>query len=361
VHTGAAVEAAGPGAPPRAGPRAPGGRRAGPGSPMRRAAIRLGLGLLALAAVLGALAAAGATYQALAGARDRRAFPAPGQLLDVGGHRLHLQCAGQGGPTVVLETGLGAWSSHWALVQPVVAGATRVCAYDRAGLGWSDPGPAPRGAGRIAGELRALLRQAGAPGPYVLVGHSNGGLYVRLYAATYPEEVAGLVLVDASHEEQNARLRALLTPEQWAVFERLALTRLELPGYPELEWVDVEASFDQVRRATAARPLRPLPLVVLSRGVAPDAAEAPEGFPPEAQAAMEREWQALQAALAGLAPGARRVVAAESGHYVQLQQPELVIAAIREVVAVARRAPPVAVRGLPRTGGGPGGGPPRES
>ena len=160
---GVANREAGPPAPPRIVPGGPGVRRTGSRSPMKRAAVRLGCGLLALAAVLGGLAAAGATYQALAGARDRRAFPAPGQLLDVGGHRLHLQCAGQGRPTVVLETGLGAWSSHWALVQPVVAGATRVCAYDRAGLGWSEPGPAPRGAGRIAGELRALLRQAGAP------------------------------------------------------------------------------------------------------------------------------------------------------------------------------------------------------
>jgi pimeloyl-ACP methyl ester carboxylesterase len=244
-----------------------------------------------------------------------------------------------------------------------VAPFARVCAYDRPGTlvdpadpatrSRSDPAPLPRTAQDVVGDLHALLRAARVPGPYVLVGHSLGGLFVRLYAATYPEEVAGLVLVDASHEDQFARLQALLTPEQWATFERLALARLELPGYPELEWVDFEASFDQLRRA-AARPLRPLPLVVLSRGRAPEAAEAPEGFPPETVAAQERLWQDLQAGLAALTPGARHVVAAESGHYVQLQQPDLVTAAVREVVEAVRRAPPAAVRVLPRTGGGPG-------
>jgi pimeloyl-ACP methyl ester carboxylesterase len=228
-------------------------------------------------------------------------------LYDVGGgRRLYLECrgpggaGGAGGPTVVLEAGAFNSGAIWdagalppgaagPAVLPGSAAFARVCAYDRPGTladpsdpatrSRSDPAPLPRTAQDVVTDLHALLRAARVPGPYVLVGHSLGGPFVRLYAATHPEEVAGLVLVDASHEEQNARLRALLTPEQWATFERLALTRLELPGYPELEWLDLEASFEQVRRATAARPLRPLPLVVLSRGVAPDAAQAPEAFP----------------------------------------------------------------------------------
>jgi pimeloyl-ACP methyl ester carboxylesterase len=130
----------------------------------------------------------------------------------------------------------------------------------------------------------------------------------------------------------------------------VTLARQELPGYPELEWLDFEASFAQLRRAAAARPLRPLPLVVLSRGVAPDAAQAPPGLPPETLVAMERLWQDLQAALAALVPGARRVVAHESGHSVHLDQPELVVAAVREVVEAVRRAPPGARPGFPRTG-----------
>jgi pimeloyl-ACP methyl ester carboxylesterase len=300
--------------------------------------------------------------------------PLAGRFDVGGGRRLYLECRGTGRPTVVLEAGAHNSGAVWdaAALPPGVAGPAvpdgvaafaRVCVYDRpgtlltptetAGRSRSDPAPLPRTAQDVVADLRALLRAAGVPGPYVLVGHSLGGVFVRLYAATYPEEVAGLVLVDSSHEEQSARLRALLTPEQWATFEGLTSARLELPGYPELEWVDFEASFAQLRRA-AARPLRPLPLVVLSRGVAPDAAQAPEGFSPDTMAAMERVWHDLQAALAALVPGARRVVATESGHYIQLQQPELVIVAVREVVEAARRAPPAAARGFPRTGAGPG-------
>jgi pimeloyl-ACP methyl ester carboxylesterase len=128
---------------------------------------------------------------------DRRALPAPGALFDVGGHQLHLACTGQGSPTVILETGLGASSSAWALVRPAVASSTRACAYDRAGLGWSQAGPEPRDAQRISSELHALLQAAGEPGPHVLVGHSNGGLYARMAASMYPTEVAGVVLIEA--------------------------------------------------------------------------------------------------------------------------------------------------------------------
>jgi pimeloyl-ACP methyl ester carboxylesterase len=255
---------------------------------MRRAAVWLGRGLLALAAVLGALAAAGATYQALASARDRRAYPAPGQLLDVGGHQLHLQCAGQGRPTVVLETGLGAWSSHWALVQPVIAGATRVCAYDRAGLGWSDPGPGPRGARRIAGELHALLRQAGVPGPYVLVGHSNGGLYARRYAGLYPDEVAGLVLLDA-------------TPAD--LFERLPATR---------------ADFAAARRqARTFRWLAPFGIVrlLLPRALASELARVPSPAREAigARNAVPGQWQAMEAEVAALEASMAEVAQAAQG------------------------------------------------
>jgi pimeloyl-ACP methyl ester carboxylesterase len=160
-----------------------------------------------------ALGLAGITYQALATQADRRNFPPPGALVDVGGHRLHIQCAGAGRPTVVLEAGALAMSALWGNVQPAVAACSRVCSYDRAGLGWSEAGPEPRDARRIAGELRKLLRNAGEPPPYVLVGHSFGGLLVRVYADRYPEEVVGLRLLDPSHPDQVARLeRALGRP-----------------------------------------------------------------------------------------------------------------------------------------------------
>jgi pimeloyl-ACP methyl ester carboxylesterase len=147
----------------------------------------------------------GALYQIIGTQLDRRNYPPLGQMVDVGGYSLHLYCMGEnaeGRPTVILEQGLGGTSAHWARVQPDLAQTTRVCAYDRAGMGWSDPGPEPRDAEHIATELHNLLHNAGVPGPYVLAGWSFGGLYVRIYAGQYPEEVVGMVLLDSSHPDQ---------------------------------------------------------------------------------------------------------------------------------------------------------------
>ena len=146
----------------------------------------------------------GAIYQAIATEIDQRAaFPAPGEMVAVGEHRLHLNCVGQGSPTVVLDAGWGYTSVEWsAWVHPEVAKHTRVCAYDRAGMGWSEPEPGPPNATQTAEELHALLQEADEEGPYVLVGHSLAGLYSRIYAERYPEEVAGMVLVDSSHPDQ---------------------------------------------------------------------------------------------------------------------------------------------------------------
>ena len=160
-----------------------------------------------LVIVIGA-AVIGFVYQTIASQRDQGRFPPPGQLVDVGGYRLHLNVMGKATntPTVILEAGMVSFSSNWAWVQPEVAKVTCVVAIDRAGLGWSDPGPKPRDAGRSAQELHAALEKLGIPAPYVLAGHSYGGLAIRAFAALYPDEVAGMVLVDGSHPDQWVRM-----------------------------------------------------------------------------------------------------------------------------------------------------------
>src|SRR5688500_14536318 len=151
-------------------------------------------------ALIVGLALAGASYEAIAARGDAQAYPPPGRLIDVGGYRLHLQCVGTGSPAVVLDAGLGDMSLAWNLVQTEMGQTTQVCAYDRAGMGWSDPGPQPRTPGHIARELHTLLTNAGIPGPYVMVGHSAAGKNVRMFALQYPEQVAGMVLVDTRSE-----------------------------------------------------------------------------------------------------------------------------------------------------------------
>ena len=165
-------------------------------------------GLQASSIGLPTLAIAGAIYQLVATKIDQRKLgPAPGEMVSVGSHKLHISCMGEGSPTVILESAAPGTSVEWsAWVQPEVAKATRVCAYDRAGLGWSEAGPGPRDAEQIISELHTLLENAGIEGPYVLVGHSVGEHHVRVYADWYPEEVAGLVLVDAAHPEQFERI-----------------------------------------------------------------------------------------------------------------------------------------------------------
>jgi pimeloyl-ACP methyl ester carboxylesterase len=227
-------------APPRETDRQPQGiqPRRGLGSWIRHGLVWMIVGLLALAVI-------GAVYQAVATEIDQRTYPPPGELVDVGNHSLHINCVGQGSPTVILEAANGGMSAHWARVQQEVAETTRVCAYDRAGLGWSEPGPEPRDARQVSSELHTLLANAaGIEGPYVLVGHSYGGLYARMYAARYSDDVAGVVLVDSSHPEQFTR-----SPEGRAMYEqtrrltaivpfftRLGVIRLSnfFPAHPDL-------------------------------------------------------------------------------------------------------------------------------
>lgn len=170
---------------------------------LKRAIVNIVFFLLILAII-------GTVYQTAATETDRRNFPPPGNLIDVGGFKMHIDCVGEGSPTVVLEALSGGFSSYWGWVQPEVAKQVRVCAYDRAGFGWSENDPEPESPQRTAQNLRTLLTNAGIQGPYVMVGHSKGGLYVREYAALYPQEVVGIVLLDSSHPDQFMRYPEML-------------------------------------------------------------------------------------------------------------------------------------------------------
>jgi pimeloyl-ACP methyl ester carboxylesterase len=313
----------------------------------------------------------------LAGAKARSdlklKYPPPGVMVDVGGYRLHIFCEGAGSPTVIMESGLGGPSLDWELVRPEIVKITRTCVYDRAGLGWSDLSPQPRTAENIVEELHTLLTNAGIAGPYVLVGHSIGGAYVRLYAHKYPESVAGMVLVDSSHEEQFSRFPpavvefskqydqqlesqagfykplvamgvAALDPSLVPVSDKLPeATRktyqalFSNPKVLETMIAEQKASESNLAQVGAARitTLGNIPLIVLSAGRFE--------LPPSANISSavikqtEQVWQQLQIELTMLSPQGKQVVALQSGHYIQLEQPQLVIDAIEQVVADARK------------------------
>jgi pimeloyl-ACP methyl ester carboxylesterase len=313
---------------------------------------------LALAALLGAVAILG-SQRATAGGTVTMQSDFAG-LVDIGGgRRLYLECRGTGSPTVVLEGGSRSSARYWTddlrqprtprtMVMPAVAGFTRVCAYDRPGtyaatdeepddvhISRSDAVPQPRTAPGAAADLHALLQAAGVPGPYVLAGHSIGGMLSRFYASTYPEEVVGLVLVDSYSE----RLEFHMTPAQWQGLVRLneelgVDTVIPIPGYGDVEVFAYAANDAVMRQVVAASPLRPMPLAVLAHGVPFEIPAPPAGFASGDE--LEAALQAAQADLATLVPKARFAVAGKSGHDVHQDQPELVSEAIRQVVAGVR-------------------------
>lgn len=324
---------------------------------------------IAAGAALG-LAATGAIWQRRGEARDAAAYPAPGAFADVGGFRLHYQDQGSGAPTVVLDSGLGTNVLSWDMVAPAVAGFTRVVRFDRPGMGWSDAAPTglARTARVVAHELHALLRGANIPGPYVLVGWSLGGLHMRAFASLWPAEVAGLVLVDASHERQMeelpANLRRLMTLYNGVLRVSNALAELGSPralaplsqrltqsqivssiklsdetlaanaanerSRKAMRAVMAEsgafsATMAEVRELRATTSFPPVPVVVITR----EAGSAKED-------AMLAVWQTLQADQAALSPRGRQITAEGSGHLIPFERPDVIVEAIRDVVAQAR-------------------------
>ena len=305
---------------------------------MRRWTIR---GLVVLCGLIVVTALAGATYQWLATRKDLAATPPPGQLVDIGGYRLHLWCTGTGAPAVILDTGLGGSSAGWGFVQPDVARFTRVCSYDRAGMGYSDPGPSPRTARRIASELAELLARSGIAGPVVLVGASLAGFNIRVFASDHPERTAGLVLVDASHEDQAHevppmapfvpllstigafRLFGVSFGQQVetlppAVRRFAEATRFRAAGYRAAadEIIHVWESASEVR---SSRRKLTIPVLVVTGALGAD-----------------ENWRQLQRDQASLSERGCLVIAERSGHVVPVDQPEIVVEAIRTVVETAR-------------------------
>ena len=261
--------------------------------------------------------------------------------MDVGGHSLHIWCTGSGAPSVILESGLGGSSFGWGLVQPEIAKFTRVCSYDRAGLGYSDPGPTPRTARRMASELSQLLDRTGIGEPVVLVGASSGGFIVRLFASERADRVAGLVLVDASHEDQEMEMPRIapfvpllssvgvfrllgvsfgLPPDSLdpSVREFARATAFRASAYQATanEGMHLSESAAEVR---ASRRKLTIPVVVLTGGRGADAV-----------------WRDLQRDQVGLSQQGCQVVAEQSGHAMALDHPQVVVDAIRAAVDVVR-------------------------
>lgn len=251
-----------------------------------------------------------------------RSIPgANGTRVQVGERRLWIACQGQGSPTVVMDAGVNSGSQIWARVWPTTASSTQTCVYDRAGLGYSDPIPRPRTSREIVEDLHGLLENAGVVGPYVLVAHSFGGLNIRLYASQYPQDVVGMVLVDAVHEDRFAATAKVLTASQEAEFEK---GRQANP-----EGLDYYESSRLVRSIGPALP--DIPLIVIARG---RAEIWPNGYPVDA---LEKVWRTLETDLASRAPQGKLLIAAQSDHNIPGAQPQIVIDATREVVEAVRK------------------------
>jgi pimeloyl-ACP methyl ester carboxylesterase len=258
----------------------------------------------------------------------------------LGDRALRYMCQGQGSPAVIIEQGLGnsieaefarPTKTGWAEVVPNVAEVTRVCVYDRAGLGNSSPQSIARTSTNGARELHALLENVGVPPPYVFAGHSMGGINARAFAAEYPNEVVGMILIDATHPDMRARTVRLLPPPSDNEPAMMRSMR-EPPDRSSQggEWYDFKAIEESPK---SRRDLGAMPLIVLSRN--PDS-PPPPGAPPEGVRMMEALWQQAQVDLAKLSTKSKHIVAKKAGHFIQADEPELVIEAIFDVVEQAR-------------------------
>lgn len=306
------------------------------------------------------LAAAGFVYENISEARDRRFNPRPGKLVNIRASGqpslfMHIYCTGEGMPTVVLDSGLGDSYISWRKVQPQIAAFTRVCSYDRAGIGYSSSSLAPRTSQVIAEELHSLLLAAGEHAPYVLVGHSMGGYDVRVFTSAYRDQVAGMVLVDASHPDQEKRLPLELKNMTGTWQREAEFLAYTMPfGIPRVlglcdegpvqratecnfrtarEGVAELKAFPESAAETAATgPFGDLPLAVLSH----DPDKPSSELPPDLAKPTNEAWEKMQEELAHLSTRGTQTIAKNSAHYIQLDRPDVVIEAVHNVVQQAR-------------------------
>lgn len=339
------------------------------GSTLLRWLKRIGLGVVVLV-LLGVVFGAG--FEALARHQAARDFPPPGRVVDIGaGRKMHIDCRGQDAPTVVLEAGLDTNGSlAWSAVHDKIAAVTRTCAYDRAGVMWSDSKPGPYDADGVAQDLHATLQAAGEKGPFVMVGHSLGGPYVMDFTRQYPADVAGVVFVDASHPDQLVRFKTiapnmpsaapasamLLSKLTWLGWTRIPQPDPDTPNIPRkaiaesrayastslpaamAEGANLQRTLAQAGRL---RTLGDRPLVVLT---------AMKPYPPQILKALkmdsaggarfQAEWKRLQDEEASWSSRSRHQLVPDATHYIQFDRPDVVIAAVNEVVAEVRAGKP---------------------
>lgn len=328
-------------------------KNSGSGSPGLHPLLRrIALNLLALLLIL---ATGGFLYENISEARDRRFNRFDGKRVDVDGRKMHIYCSGSGNPTVILDSGLGDSYLSWRKVQPRIAQFAQVCSYDRAGLGYSEPSFKPRTSKVIAEELHGLLESASISPPYVLVGHSIGGYDVRVYTSMYPKQVVGMVLVDASHPDQENRFPQELRDLERRWHREAQLIAYTTPiGVPRLldmcdadpksraadcnwhsarEQLAEMQSFSQSATEVAATgSLGNLPLAVLSHDPDKPSSELPAELGKRVNAA----WEKMQEELGHLSTRGTQTIVKDSAHYIQFDRPEVVVDAVHNIVEQAR-------------------------